>query len=291
MTTDIQIQPLKHSSFEVYRYQLVVNKTLQLSLDNKHQTAEAIREHKNEIFADIIGNEYFRFVSTKSEVTSKLMYSQGDLSIYKLGVKRSLKVAKKDFTEDTIDNYPNIIIAVNNNPAIQKIAIQKNIKAFNKAHAVSGIVEQSIDQKIKNYNLSFYIEPLFDKKEFWNLVNRFKGKVTQVTFDLISPNMANISKNLKINLKEIYEDTNTHKTRLELNSDKDQYLDIKEESKFVNSLVEYSAEGAGNIAVRVAGYSKKFHTAQSITEFSIDEQLIKDNDWDALNDAFNEILI
>lgn len=291
MTADIQIQPTRHTSFEVYRYQLVVNKTLQLSLDNKYQTAEAIREHKNEIFADIIGNKNFKFASTKSEVTSKLMFSQGDLSIYKLGVRRSLKVAKKDFTEDTIDNYPNVIIAVNNNPAVQKIAIQKNIKAFTKAHAASSIVEQSIDPKIKNYNLSFYIEPLFDKKEFWNLINRFKGRITQVAFDLISPNMANISKNLKLNLKEIYEDTNTHKTTLELNSDKDQYLEIKEESKFVNSLVEYSAEGAGNIAVKVAGYNKKFHTAQSITEFSIDEQLLKNNDWDALNDAFNEILI
>jgi hypothetical protein len=61
MTTDIQIQPTRHTSFEVYRYQLVVNKTLQLSLDNKYQTVEAIREHKNEIFADVIDNKNFKF--------------------------------------------------------------------------------------------------------------------------------------------------------------------------------------------------------------------------------------
>ena len=129
------------------------------------------------------------------------------------------------------------------------------------------------------------------EKEFWDLVGRYQGRITQLTFDLVSPNMANISKDLKVNLREFYEDTNTHKTKIELTSDKGSHLEIKNDSKLVNSLVDYSAEGGGNIAMRVAGYTKKFHTAQSITEFSVEENLIKGNDWDALNDLFSEILI
>lgn len=291
MATDIQPHANKLIPFEVYRYQLIVNQAIQLSLDNQFQSAEEIRENKNKIFQQLLTNHNFRFASGKAETTSKLMYSKGDISIFKLGVKRSLKVAKKDFTEDTIDNYPNLLVAINNNPDVQKIAIQENIKAFSKSHAVSRILEQSIENKIKKENLSFYLEPLYNKREFWDLVNRYKGKVTQVSFELISPNLAKISKNLDINLREIYEDTNTHKTKIELNSDKDHHLDIKEASKFVNSLVDYSADGGGNIALKVAGYNKKFHTAQSIEEFSVEEQLIKGNDWDALNDLFNEILI
>jgi len=68
-------------------------------------------------------------------------------------------------------------------------------------------------------------------------------------------------------------------------------LEIKEENKFINSSVDYSEEGTGNIAVKVKGHQKKFHVAQSITKFSLDEQLLKSNDWDALNEAFKEILI
>lgn len=73
---------------------------------------------------------------------------------------------------------------------------------------------------------------------------------------LISPNMANITKNLQLNLKQLYEDTNTHKTKVELKADQESYLDIKEDSKFVNSLVDYSAYGGGNIFMRVAGKRK-----------------------------------
>ncbi len=291
MAKDLQPHSNKSVPFEVYRYQLVVNKAIQLPLYSPYKTEEQIRSHKNQIFQEIITNTNFRFASGKSETTSKLMYSKGDISIFKLAVKRSLRIAKKDFTEDTIDNYPNLLIAVNNNPSVQKIAIQENKKAFSESHAISRILEESVEKKISKENLSFYIEPLYDRKEFWDLVDRFKGRVTQVSFELISPNLANISKNLKLNLKEIYEDTNTHRTKLELNSDKDKSLQINDKSKFINSLVDYSAEGGGNIALKVAGYSKKFHTAQSITEFSVDEQLLKNNDWDALDEAFKEILI
>lgn len=291
MATDIQPQFNKTVPFEVYRYQLVVNKAIQLSLENQFQTPEEIRANKNKIFQELIANPKFHFTASKSETTSKLVYSKGDISIFKLAVKRSLKHDKKDFTEETIDNYPKLLIGINNNPEVQKIAIQENKKAFSQAHAVSRIIEQSVENRIRKENLSFSLLPLYNKQEFWDLVGRYQGRITQLTFDLISPNMANITKNLKLNLKEIYEDTNTHKTKIELSSDKGSHLEINTESKFVNSLVDYSADGGGNIAMRVAGYTKKFHTAQSITEFSVEENLIKGNDWDALNDLFNEILI
>ncbi len=291
MAKDIQPQFNKTVPFEVYRYQLVVNKAIQLSLDNQFQSPEQIRENKNKIFQDLIANPQFHFTASKSETTSKLVFSKGDISIFKLAVRRSLKHDKKDFTEETIDNYPKLLIGINNNPAVQKIAIQENKKAFSQAHAVSRIIEQSVESKIRKENLSFSLLPLYDKKEFWDLVGRYQGRITQLTFDLVSPNMANISKDLKVNLREFYEDTNTHKTKIELTSDKGSHLEIKNDSKLVNSLVDYSAEGGGNIAMRVAGYTKKFHTAQSITEFSVEENLIKGNDWDALNDLFSEILI
>jgi hypothetical protein len=134
-------------------------------------------------------------------------------------------------------------------------------------------------------------EPLFDKKEFWNIVRKYPKQIRQLTFDLVSPNMANISKNLDLNLKQLYEDTNTHKTKVELNADEESYLEIKESSKFINSLVDYSADGGGNIQMRIAGMRKKLHTAESPTEFNVDENLLKSADWERLDEYFREILI
>lgn len=291
MATDIQPQFQKTVPFEVYRYQLVVNKSIQLALDSQFQTPEEIRANKNKTFQELISNPKFKFLSSNSQLNTKLVYSKGDLSIFKLAVKRSLKHDLPDFTEEKIDNYPKFLVAINNHPDVQKIAIQENKKAFSKSHAVSKILEESIENKIKSHNLGFYLEPLFNKQKFWDLVGRFKGKVTQVSFDLVSPNLANITKNLKIDLKQIYEDTNAHKTKLELTSDKNGHLAMDETSKLVSSIVDYSSEGGGNIAVKVAGYNKKFHTSESITTFNIDEQLLKGTDWDALDEAFREILI
>jgi hypothetical protein len=132
---------------------------------------------------------------------------------------------------------------------------------------------------------------LFDKQEFWNLVNKYPKQIKQVTFNLISPNLANISKNLKLDMRELYEDTNTQKTKVELNSEEDSYLDIKESSKFVNRLVDYSSEDGGNIQMRVAGMRKLIHTAQSPSEFNVEEQLLKSCDWDKRDELFKDILI
>ena len=213
------------------------------------------------------------------------------MSYFRLGVKRSTTLYSKDLSPHSEKNYPNIIIAFNNDPTVQKIAIQTNTAAFKETNIVSNIIQETLENELKDYNLSFYTEPIYDTQEFWNLVKKYPKQIKQLTFDLISPNMANITKNLQLNLKQLYEDTNTHKTKVELNADNESYLEIKEESKFVNSLVKYSADGGGNIFMKVAGKRKLLHTAQSPEEFDIDKNLLEDIDWDKLNEKFKNILI
>ena len=86
------------------------------------------------------------------------------------------------------------------------------------------IIQETLEAELKDFNLSFYAEPIYDIKEFWNLVKKFPKQITQLTFDLIYPNMAS--------------------------------------SKFVNSLVQYSADGGGNIFMKVGGKRKLLHTAK-----------------------------
>ena len=282
---------IKQSAFQVFRYQLLVDKTLQKSMFDKYETAEELRNDKNNILQNILVNDKFRFTSESSEIESKHITSYGYMNYFRVGAKRKIKVSKKDFTEDYIETYPNIIVAVNNHPSVQKIAIQNNIQAFQDCKIVSHFIQKSLENKLDHYNLSFIIEPTYDKKEFWNLVKQYPMRIKQVAFDLVSPNMANISKNLKLDLKSLYNDTNAERTSLELNAKEESFLDIKEASKFISSLVEYSAEGGGNISMKVQGISKKLHTAQSVSEFNIEEQLIKSNNWDQLNELFKEILM
>ena len=219
------------------------------------------------------------------------MYTRDNMTYFKLGIKRKAKIYKPDFSEEFIENYPNVIIAFNNHPDTQLVAIQNNKAAFGNCLTASHIIQKSIDRWAKNSNLNFFIEPQFDSREFWNLVRQHAGQITQVTFDLVTPNLAKISKNLKVDLKELYNDTNTQRTKVELNAEPESHLDIKEDSEIIRSIVDYGAEGGGNISMRVAGLRKKLHTAQSPKDFNVDEHLVNGNDWEALDDLFKTIMM
>lgn len=64
---------------------------------------------------------------------------------------------------------------------------------------------------------------------------------------------------------------------------------VKEDSGFTNSPVNYSAAGEGNIALKVQGKRKLLHTANLPEEFIIDKAL-PENDavWQKLNEKFKK---
>jgi hypothetical protein len=292
MSKDVQIPSTKQTSFEVFRYQLVIDKAFQSdAFQHQYNTPEELKAAKNNIFKSIITENNFGFRSGNSDITSKLMYQSGDMFYFKVGVKRNTRRYKKDFTEEILDTYPNIIVAINNNPLVQKIAIQTNASAFQKTSIVANFIKASVQKFLKNYNITFAVEATFDSQQFWNIIREYPKQVKQVTFNLISPNMTNLTDSLELDLRSLHSDTNTQKTKLELNAEKDSYLTLDENSSLVNSIVDYSAKGGGDISVKVDSIKKKLHTAQSVKDFNVDELLLKSDDWEDIDKLFKAILI
>ncbi len=294
MAKDLQIASTKNVGFEVFRYQLVVDKTMQADAFKKYESPEQLRADKNNIFKDVITNQNFRFNSSSTNIKSKLLYQKDDMYYFKISTRRKARIYKEDFTEDTIDNFPNIIVAINNNPDVQKIAIQTTTNPFKDAETVRRFIIESVDTKIKTHSLSFYLEPIFDKQDFWHFVRKYPNQITQLNFSFISPNLANISKNLTIDLKQAYEDTNMHKAKFEMKAEEGSVLQITENGKFVNGLVSYIADGGGadkGITAKILGRRDLLNTAQNPSEFTIDDKFIKANNWEELNNQFKDILL
>ncbi|MEZ4664721.1 MAG: hypothetical protein R2911_44880 [Caldilineaceae bacterium] len=67
------------------------------------------------------------------------------------------------------------------------------------------------------------------------------------------------------------ERTNTQETKLQLESDKHSHLTLQKEDDFIDRLVQYASDGAGNISMQVRGLNKRIQTDNSIIEASIDE--------------------
>lgn len=288
---DVQIPLSRNVSFEVFRYQLVVDKTMQTNAFKTYETPEQLRADKNNIFKDIITNDKFNFRSKNTNLKSKLLYQKDDMFYFKISTKRTAHIYHEDFTDTKHDTYPNIIVAINNNPSVQKIAIQKTSSPFHDIETVRNIILESVDTKIKNYNLSFYVEPIFDKQNFWQFVRKHPQQIKSLSFDFITPNISNISKDLTIDLKQGYEDTNMHRSKFEMFAKEDGVLAINENSKFVNGIVGYTSQGGGSIIARLKNSRSKFNTADNPSLFDVEDNLIKTNNWEELDKQFKDILL
>jgi len=198
------------------------------------------------------------------------MAAEDDFFVIRLGAKRDIKRARRDFSEEELENWPSILVAFNNDPNIQKTAIQIAHNVFYRTTTVARILENSINKQLAKYQLSVHFSATFSKNQFWEEVAKHENKIIQVEFDMISPNLASISRALNFDLSEINRRTNSHETKLQLSSGGESSLKLSKDDTFIESLVDYSSEGGGNITLKVKGINRRIMTENTITEVSMD---------------------
>ncbi len=257
--------------FYIYRYQILpISQTLQLSTDLKYESISELLADKNKIF----GNAVLKMQNLKYERTEfkhRHLFTEKNIYVKQFAVNRNLKRSKPDFTEEEIDNWPRVMIVFWNEPNQQKIYIQKNQHAFGHPNTFADILEANFNSLLKHSQLQVYLEPLFEKNEFWSVVKRYPTQIVLAKFELISPNMSNISGGLKFDLAQLHRNTNTKKTNIEMQSDKNGSLTLNRSDEFIESLVNYASEGGGNIVLKIRGLKKRIQTSKNVTETSIDE--------------------
>lgn len=262
-------------AFHIYRYQIIpLSQHLQIPLSRRYETIDQLKSLKNQIFDEAL-QRIEEFTYPRAELAHKMETVDGNIYVIRLAVKKRVTVAPEPFNEQLLSNWPEVTIVIDNNPSVQKIAIERNPKGFQNTITVAGIIEENLNAVLKEDNLEIFLEPTFEKNEFWAMVEKYRTRITQATFELISPNMANISRALTIDLAALNQTTNTKETKIELNSGKDSHLDLDRNNPLINGLVDYAAAGGGNITLRVKGLRRTIHTSKSIIEESIDEATLE----------------
>jgi hypothetical protein len=260
--------------FHLYRYQLLpVDRYFQGSIFGA-ATVEELLTRKNAIFAEAI-TAPGAFVGRRTETAVQQMVATGDFFVYRIAANRSLHHETRDFQTELIDNWPKILLVIWNAPDKQIIAVQHRVSAFQHTDAVVKLVLESIEHLLANQQLTVVWEPMFERKIFWDLVQKYRGKIQEIDFEIVTPNMANISAVLPENLREFAKRTNAIKSRVAISSDPSASLRVAQDDPFVNALVEYSSEGGGDITLRIAGIKKKVHTARTVREVSMDEAVLQ----------------
>ena len=218
--------------FDLYRYQLLpLTRNVQLDMLRRPLSIESLKERKNELFAEALTQLETRGLEHRHiEIIHRLDMQSGNWFVFHFATRKSLSRSKRDFKVERIDDWPNVILIINNSSDVQKIAISRNPKAFSTSSVLAKALAVNLQDILSPYQLHMEIEALFETRAFWSLVEQHKGRITSLTFELVSPNMPNISKSLEIDLAQINAETNSHRTDVKLNSGSGSALEIKKDT-------------------------------------------------------------
>jgi hypothetical protein len=272
----------KNARFHLYRYQLLpINRFFQGDLYGA-KTADELIAQKNDLFREVL-NSPGAFRTARAETATKKLFEKDDFILYRIAANRSLNHETKDFRTETIDNWPKILVVIWNNPEKQLIAVQHRSAAFQKTDAVIKLIFDSIEPLLLKHQLTAAWEPLFEKHLFWDLIKKNEGAIQEIEFEIITPNMANISGVLPDNLKDFARQTNSVRNKISISSDPSSSLRIDKNNPTVEGLVDYSSEGGGDISIRISGLKKKIHTSRTVKEVEIDEAVLQGEPSDVAN--------
>jgi hypothetical protein len=283
----------KQIAFETFRFQILPLKqdSFQFELfDQNFNSVEKLVKNKNKILKQILSSKSISFEHSKSKISIRFEIESKNNFLFRINVRRIIRRNTEDFREERIEDYPYLYIAINNSSTKQIIAIQENVKAFAKTEIVSHLLEKNLNRYLKRYNLAIYIEPIYSKEEFWNIAKLYKHRVTNIRFELVRPNMSNISGKIDEQLKQLEKTTDAHRLNLELSSGSESNLKLIRNNRQLAGLVEYAAQGGGNSSFKIKGLKKRIKTSRNPKEIYIDELEIKNLTSEALLDVFKLLL-
>lgn len=268
----MHIKKMKLVSFEIYRFQILpISKSIQLTIDDAVTTYEELVEKKNQFLAEILKKENLKFEHSKSKISLRYDGSEEDVFLFRINVLRKLKRHTSDFKIEQIEDYPAVTIAFHNDKSKQIIAIERNGKAFAFPETVSHIIENNLNRYLKSRNLAIYIEPIYSKEDFWDVVEKYEHRISQLDFELIRPNMSNISAKIDEQLKLLESSVDAHRLNLKLQSSKNANLIVDRRNLQIDGLVDYASQGGGNVSFKIKGLRKKVKTTKTPTVINIDE--------------------
>jgi hypothetical protein len=125
---------------------------------------------------------------------------------------------------------------------------------------------------LHDYSIVIHIEPIIEATDFWKIVEQHQDAVERLNFNIVKPNLADISKSLKEPLKQLIDNTNSHKTIIHLNAPKNGVLDnLNPDNEQLNDIVNYSNQGGGEpIKIKIKGIKKMVSPKNKIKEIHID---------------------
>ncbi|WP_283119478.1 hypothetical protein [Neisseria elongata] len=272
--------------FHLYRYQIIPNERIQerLPLHVGDMTVEEVIQNKNAFFIEAFNNLILQsdlnlYEETARKIIIKQIFPSNradeieQLFVFKVATRKRMKRETENFESVSEENWPSVFVLIWNDPEQQIIAIEHRPMAFHSTNSLASTLEKRLNEILVIYNLNVQINPMFDKKSFWEFI---EGRnLEKVIFKIVTPNMAAISRSISEELKAIAKMSNSATTELTLTAPESGTLNISPSMPQLPELVEYSSKGGGNIRVKYKGIKAITNVKTKQSSLTIDELTIE----------------
>lgn len=265
-------------NFELYRYQILpIDRKQSVLFENEELSIEELIKRKNEFFIEAFENlcsktNYSHYnkdiIFGKIAPKVKPISENDNVYVFVMAKQKHMTRETNHFTSQDIENWPKIYLIVMNNDYEQIIAVERRTSAFSSTKNAVDKLSKKLNAVLECKNLAVHISPIYEKRSFWEYIEG--EKVKKVEFNLITPNMANISQTISDDLKALAKNSNTARTELALNAADNSNLHITPDNEQIMDLVEYASQGGGEIKVQIRGFKKAININKGIKTVSID---------------------
>lgn len=242
--------------FFIYRYQLLARidpekpQFVYMTPERSYMNVDDLKSDKNRIFWNMLKDIKFKW--PYAEISHEIVFSDEETCLIRMGVNRPTVLRTEDFKSVFTNDWPWIYIFVDNNPNNQFLVVEIEREAWDSPDITINMLSRNINDYLSNYYLVTEIEPIIEKNAFWEFVDKHKGQIKMVEFDMISPNMSNISEKSEWPLREIRDQYNATRQKVRLENTAGSSIAVKKD-KLIVSMADYSLSGGGKTRFKLKG--------------------------------------
>lgn len=229
------------------------------------QIRNEIMEHKLEYFEKALTS--VKYYHGKKVYESSIQVHHDNIMVMRLANRKPF-VREKAFHVMPDEDEPSCGVIIDYRPEHQVIAIEDSRRAFENTDSVRNILERSLNGVLKQTRLKVSIKRQGLPSEFWDYVNQYRGRITEVRFTYQYPNLGRASEEMKKLLADTGKVVNSTESEVVF---KGKSLEFDEKNEDIQSYTKDASKSGIPIKLKVKGVHKTLVTGNQTKQVDIEE--------------------
>lgn len=229
------------------------------------QIRNEIMEHKLEYFEKALTS--VKYYHGKKVYESSIQVHHDNIMVMRLANRKPF-VREKAFHVMQDEDEPSCGVIIDYRPEHQVIAIEDSRRAFENTDSVRNILERSLNGVLKQSRLKVSIKRQGLPSEFWDYVNQYRGRITEVRFTYQYPNLGRASEEMKKLLADTGKVVNSTESEVVF---KGNSLEFDENNEDIQSYTKDASKSGIPIKLKVKGVHKTLVTGNQTKQVDIEE--------------------